>query len=86
MRTRDAFRRREYRRSTLAGLGGIVLIAVGLILTAAKIGGNVLPTVLAILGLGCIVAGIGTGALLVLNNFRYRRDQSFYDPDEEEDD
>ena len=77
--TRDEQRRRDARRSTVAGLGGLALIALGLGLTLAHLVGNVVPTILAIAGVGSLVAGIATGSVLVLDNFRYRRDQSYYD-------
>lgn len=77
--TRDEQRRRESRRSTVAGLGGLALIALGFGLTVAHLLGDVVPTVVAIVGVGSLVAGIATGSMLVLDNFRYRRDQSYYD-------
>lgn len=86
MSTRGAYRRLQSHRSTLAGVGGIVLVAIGVVLTVAGIGGDVLPTVLAIVGLGSLLAGVASGALLVAENFRYRRDAPLYDPDEEDDD
>lgn len=57
------------------------MIALGIGLTLAHVADNVLPTILAIVGLGFLVAGIATGTLLVLNHLRFRRDQS-YDDDE----
>ena len=77
--TRDAYRRRQARRSTLAGVGGILLIAIGVILTLAHVGGNLLPTVIALVGLGTLMTGIVIGRLLVVQNFRYHQDQSYYD-------
>ena len=81
---RNALRRLQARRSTLFVVVGIALIALGVILTLTGDVGNVVPTVLAILGLVSLVAGIATGSLLVFENFRYSRDQSYYDPDEDE--
>jgi len=81
---RKAYRRLQARRSTLfAGLG-IVLIALGVILTLTRAVGDVVPTVLALAGLVSLVVGIATGSLLVFENFRYSRNQSYYDPDEDE--
>jgi hypothetical protein len=82
---RIAYRRLQARRSTLLVVAGIALIALGVVLTLARVVGDVVPTVLALLGLVSLVAGIATGSLLVLENFRYSRDQSYYDPDEDED-
>ena len=81
---RDALRHLQGRRSTWLAVGGIVLMALGVILTLTGGVGNVVPTVLAILGLIALVAGLATGTLLVFENFRYSRDQSYYDPDEDE--
>ena len=83
--TRDAYRRRQARRSTLAGVGGVVFIAIGVILTLAEVGGNMLPTILALAGVGALIVGCATGALLVFENFRFHQGQSYYDDDEEED-
>jgi 3-phosphoglycerate kinase len=63
---------------------GIALIALGVVLTLARVVGDVVPTVLAIAGMVSLVAGIATGSLLVLENFRYSRNQSYYDDDEDE--
>lgn len=60
-------------------------MALGIVLTLAHVAGNVVPTVLGVLGFVLLNAGIAMGALLVVNNFRYSRDQSYYDPDDEED-
>lgn len=84
MGPRDVYRRLQARRSTLLGILGVVLIALGVVLTLARVVGDVLPTVLALGGLVSLVAGIATGSLLVLENFRYRRDQSYYDDDDED--
>lgn len=81
---RNAYRRLQARRSTLFAVFGILLIALGVVLTLTRIVGDVLPTVLAIAGLLSLVVGIATGSLLVFENFRYSRDQSYYDPDEDE--
>ena len=77
--TRDEQRRRTSRRSTLAGLGGVAMIALGIGLTLAHVAGNVLPTVLGIAGVGSLIAGIASGALMVAENFRVHRDDSYYD-------
>lgn len=82
---RNAYRRLQARRSTLFAVLGLVLIALGVILTLTRAVGNVVPTVLAFAGLLSLVAGIATGSLLVFENFRYSRDQSYYDADEDED-
>ena len=80
---RDSYRRLQARRSTLFGVAGVVLIAVGVVLSLTRVVGDVVPTVLALVGLLSLVAGIATGSLLVFENFRYRRDQSYYDEDGE---
>ena len=59
------------RRSTYAGVGGIVLVALAMLLTLTHVLGNVLPTVLAIAGVGSLVAGVSTGAMQIVD--RYRR-------------
>ena len=82
---RNAYRRLQARRSTLFAVLGLVLIALGVILTLTRAVGNVVPTVLALAGLLSLVVGIATGSLLVFENFRYSRDQSYYDADEDED-
>jgi membrane-bound ClpP family serine protease len=82
---RKAYRRLQARRSTLFGVLGIVLIALGVILTLTRAVGDVVPTVLALAGLVSLVVGIATGSLLVFENFRYSRNQSYYDADEDED-
>jgi hypothetical protein len=82
---RNALRRRQARRSTLFAVAGILLITLGVILTLTRAVGDVVPTVLALGGLLSLVAGIATGSLLVFENFRYSRDQSYYDADEDED-
>jgi hypothetical protein len=63
--------RRLARRSTYAGLGGIVLVALGVLLTLTHLLGDAVPTVLAILGVGSLIAGVSTGAMQVVD--RYRR-------------
>ena len=69
----------------MAGVGGILIIKLLMVLRALHIGGYLFPTLLAIAGLGSLLAGIGTGFVLVMDNFRYSRSQSYYDPDEEDD-
>ena len=59
------------RRSTYAGVGGVVLVALAMLLTLTHVLGNVLPTVLAIVGVGSLVAGVSTGAMQIVD--RYRR-------------
>ena len=81
---RNTLRRLQARRSTLFAVVGILLIALGVILTRTGGVGNVVPTVLAIVGLVSLVAGVATGSLLVFENFRYSRNQSYYDQDEDE--
>lgn len=73
---RDAYNRIQSHRSTWAGVGGIAAIAAGVALTLEHVGGNVLPTVLGIVGTGSLLAGVATGAAVVMDNFRYRRDKS----------
>ena len=86
MVTNRARRRlRTARRSTLLGVAGVVLMALGLVLTLAGVAGNAVPTVVALLGLVLLVAGIATGTLLVYDNARWSRGQSYYDEDEEPD-
>ena len=82
---RGDVRRYQARRSTLVAVGGIGLMALGFVLTLAHVAGDVVPTVLAVGGFVLLNAGIAMGALLVVNNLRYRRNQSYYDPDEEDD-
>jgi drug/metabolite transporter (DMT)-like permease len=81
---RNALRRLQARRSTWFAVAGIVLMAIGVILTLTGGVGNLVPTVLAVLGLISLVVGFATGTLLVFENFRYSRNQSYYDPDEDE--
>jgi hypothetical protein len=61
------------RRSTWAGLGGIVLVGVAVLLTVTHVGGDVLPTVLGIVGVGSLMAGVSTGTMQVVDAFRYSR-------------
>ena len=63
-------RRALARRSTVAGLGGILLVAVAIVLTLTHVLGNVVPTVLAIIGVGSLVAGVSTGAMQIVDNYR----------------
>ena len=65
------------RRSTIAGLAGIVLVALGVVLTLTHLVGNVVPTVLALVGVGSLIAGVSTGAMQVVD--RYRRPDSDFD-------
>ena len=81
---RDAYRRLQARRSTLFGVAGLLLIALGVILTLTGGVGAAVPTALALLGLVSLVVGMAIGTRLVFENFRYSRDQSYYDPDEDE--
>jgi membrane-bound ClpP family serine protease len=82
---RNAYRGLQARRSTLFAVLGVVLIALGVILSLSRAVGDVVPTVLALAGLVSLVVGIATGSLLVFENFRYSRNQSYYDADEDED-
>ena len=82
---RGEVRRYQARRSTVAGVGGIALMALGFVLTLEHVAGKVVPTVLAVVGFLLLNAGIAMGTLLVFNNLRYNRRQSYYDPDEEDD-
>ena len=66
------------RRSTTAGLAGIALVALGMLLTAGHLLGNVVPTVLAILGVGSLIAGVSTGAMQIVDRYR-RPDHDFHD-------
>lgn len=74
--SQDAYRRSQARRSTLAGVGGIILLALGIILTLAQVGGNVLPTILALVGAGSLLAGVSTGSAALMDSFRMTRKQS----------
>ena len=85
MNMRAQQRRYQAHRSTLAGVAGVGLMALGIVLTLTHVAGNVVPTVLALLGLVLLVIGIALGTLLVFDNFRFSRNQSYYDPDEEDD-
>jgi hypothetical protein len=69
--------RRDARRITVAGLGGILLVAAGVGLTLLPVGGLVLPTVLAILGVGSLLAAVVSGAVQIGN--AYRRSDSDFD-------
>lgn len=60
-------------------------MAFGLALTFAHLAGDVVPTIIALAGFVLLNAGIATGFLLVVNTRRYSRNQSYYDPDEEDD-
>ena len=51
-------------------------MALGLLLTAGHLLGNVLPTVLAIAGVGSLIAGVSTGAMQLVD---YRRSTSDVD-------
>ena len=84
MSPRNALRRLQARRSTWFAVAGIALMALGVILTLTGGVGNLVPTVLAVLGLISLVVGLATGTLLVFENFRYSRGQSYYDQDEDE--
>ncbi len=66
------------RRSTLAGLGGIALVALGVLLSLSHLLGNAVPTVLAIVGVGSLMAGVSTGAMQVMDHYR-RPDSDFDD-------
>ena len=74
--------RTRARRSTFAGVGGILLVAVAVLLTLTHVGGDVLPTVLGIVGVGSLMAGVSTGAMQVVDAFRYSRPG----PDDDRDD
>src|SRR3954453_8874246 len=65
--------RARARRSTWAGVGGLVLVGVAVLLTVTRVGGDVLPTVLGIVGVGSLMAGVSTGAMQVVDAFRYSR-------------
>lgn len=65
--------RTRARRSTFAGVGGTLLVAVAVLLTLTRVGGDVLPTVLGIVGVGSLMAGVSTGAMQVVDAFRYSR-------------
>jgi membrane-bound ClpP family serine protease len=82
---RNALRRLQARRSTLFAVLGLLLIALGVVLTLTRAVGDVVPTVLALAGLVSLVIGIATGTLLVFENFRFSRSQGYYDQDEDED-
>ncbi|HEX8508936.1 MAG TPA: hypothetical protein VF635_05500 [Propionibacteriaceae bacterium] len=80
-RTKDAYRRRQSRRSTAAAVGGVGLIAVAVILTLTRLIGDVVPTLLGVLGVALLITGIALGAQLVAENARYHQSQSLYDDD-----
>ena len=65
------------RRSTVAGLAGIALVALGMLLTFTHVLGNAVPTVLAIVGVGSLIAGVSTGAMQIVDH--YRRSSSDFD-------
>lgn len=65
----------------LAILGGLLVVA-GILLTLGEVAGDVVPTVLALAGVIVFVAGMAVGTRLVVDNFRFRQDQSFYDDDD----
>ena len=81
---RNAYRRLQARRSTLLAVAGILLIALGVVLTLTGGVGALVPTVLALVGFALLVVGMVIGTRLVFENFRYSRNQSYYDPDEDE--
>jgi hypothetical protein len=72
----DANRRTQARRSTAAGLGGIALVVIAVVLTLAHVAGNVVPTVLAIVGVGSLLAAVATGVADVIDGFKLSRRQS----------
>ena len=82
---RDAYRRLQARRTTVLGLLAVVLIARGVVLSLSRAVGDVVPTVVALLGLLSLVAGIATGSRLVFDNFRLAQRQSTDDGDEDDD-
>lgn len=83
--TRAQGRLWQAHRSTVAGLTGIGLMALGLVAQVSDLVGDVVPVVLGLAGFLLLNAGIATGARLVVDNARWRRDQSYDDPDDEED-
>ena len=74
---RAGLARRDKRRVTFAGVGGILLIAIGLGLTVLNLAGNVLPTILAIAGAGSLLAAVAGGAKQI--GEAYRRSDSDFD-------
>ncbi len=76
---RNALRRMQARRSTWLAIVGAALVALGIVLTVTQVVGDVVPTVLAVLGLVLFVIGSAIGTRMVFDNFRFRRDQSYYD-------
>ena len=85
MSTWSQGRLRTAHRSTLLAVLGVGLMALGIVLTLTHVAGLVVPTVLALVGLVLLVAGIAVGLRLVWDNARWSRNQSFYDPDDERD-
>lgn len=79
-----AYRRLQARRTTLLGALGVGLIAVGVILQLTGAVGLVVPTVVALVGLVTLVAGIATGMRLVFDNFHLSERQSNDDNDEDD--
>ena len=82
--TRAQGRLRQARRSTVAGLTGAGLMALGLLAQVSGLVGDVVPVVLGLAGFLLLNVGIATGARLVVDNARWRRDQSYFDPDDED--
>ncbi len=83
--TRAQGRLWQAHRSTILGLSGIGLMALALVAQVSELVGNVVPVVLGLAGFLLLSAGIAIGARLVVDNARWRRDQSYYDPDDEDD-
>lgn len=52
-------------------------MAVGVLLTLGHVAGNAVPTVLAIIGVGSLIAGVSTGAMQIVD--RYRRSASDFE-------
>ena len=82
---RGQVRRFQARRSTLVALSGIGLMALAFALTLAHVAGNVVPTVMGVVGFVLLNAGLAIGTTLIFDNLRYSRGQPYYDPDEEND-
>ncbi|SEQ98122.1 hypothetical protein [Microlunatus flavus] len=69
--------RRQARRTTAAGIAGVLLIALGVGMSLLDVGGLVAPTVLAILGVGALLAAVVTGAQQIAQAYK-RPDDDFW--------
>ena len=63
-------RRALARRSTSPGSAASCSSPSAIVLALTHVLGNVVPTVLAIIGVGSLVAGVSTGAMQIVDNYR----------------